>query len=64
MVVMKTDTNKDIQLIKETILKNIDAKFIYLFGSYAYGIPNENSDIDVYVVLPENTAILQRFTQK
>ena len=50
---MRTNTNKDIQLIIETILRNIDAKFIYLFGSYAYGIPNENSDIDIYVVLPD-----------
>jgi predicted nucleotidyltransferase len=53
MMVMETNTNKAIQLIKETILRNIDAKFIYLFGSYAYGIPNENSDIDIYVVLPD-----------
>ena len=45
--------NKDIELIKETILNNVDAKSIYLFGSYAYGTPNKNSDIDIYVVLPD-----------
>ena len=45
--------NRDIQLIKETILNNIDAKSIYLFGSYAYGVPGENSDIDIYTVLPD-----------
>ena len=45
--------NKDIQLIKEAILNNIDAKSIYLFGSYAYGTPSEKSDIDVYAVLPD-----------
>jgi len=45
--------NKDIQIIKETILNNIEVKSIYLFGSYAYGTPNENSDIDVYIVLPD-----------
>jgi predicted nucleotidyltransferase len=45
--------NRDIDLIKETILNYIDAKSIYLFGSYAYGTPNENSDIDVYTVLPD-----------
>jgi len=44
---------KDIQLITETILRNIEAKCIYLFGSYAYGTPNENSDIDIYAVLPD-----------
>jgi predicted nucleotidyltransferase len=36
----KVDFNKDIQLIKEAILNNIEVKYIYLFGSYAYGKPN------------------------
>jgi predicted nucleotidyltransferase len=45
--------DRDIQLIKETILNNVDAKSIYLFGSYAYGNPSEKSDIDVYTVLPD-----------
>ena len=43
----------DIQTIIEAILTNIDPKFIYLFGSYAYGTPDKYSDIDVYVVLPD-----------
>jgi predicted nucleotidyltransferase len=33
--------------IKESILKYVLAKYIYLFGSYAYGSPNEKSDIDL-----------------
>jgi predicted nucleotidyltransferase len=40
--------------IKETILKYVPAKYIYLFGSYAYGEPHEYSDIDVYVITPDN----------
>ena len=32
--------------IKESILKYVPAKYIYLFGSYAYGNPTEKSDID------------------
>jgi len=43
-----------INIIKESILKNVQAKFIYLFGSYAYGKPNEKSDIDIYIVIPDN----------
>jgi len=43
----------DIQLITEAILNNIEVKSIYLFGSYAYGTPTENSDIDIYAVLPD-----------
>jgi predicted nucleotidyltransferase len=30
---------------------------VFLFGSYAYGTPNENSDLDVYVVLKDETPI-------
>ena len=40
--------------IKEVILKNVNAKYIYLFGSYAYGIPTDKSDIDIYIVIPDN----------
>jgi predicted nucleotidyltransferase len=40
--------------IKESIIKFVPAKYIYLFGSYAYGNPTEESDIDIYVVIPDN----------
>jgi len=39
--------------IKESILKYVPAKYIYLFGSYAYGSPTEKSDIDIYIVTPD-----------
>jgi len=42
-----------IDAIRESILKYVSAKYIYLFGSYAYGTPTENSDIDIYAVLPD-----------
>ena len=43
-----------IETIKESILKNVPAKYIYLFASYAYGNPTEKSDIDIYLVIPDN----------
>jgi len=43
-----------IDIIKESILKNVPAKYIYMFGSYAYGNPTEKSDIDIYLVIPDN----------
>jgi predicted nucleotidyltransferase len=43
-----------INTIKDVILKNVNAKYIYLFGSYAYGIPTDKSDIDIYIVIPDN----------
>lgn len=36
--------------LSKIIAKEILAKQIYLFGSYAYGAPNDDSDIDLYVV--------------
>ena len=41
--------------IRESVLKFVPAKYIYLFGSYAYGNPTEESDIDIYVVTPDDT---------
>jgi predicted nucleotidyltransferase len=41
--------------IKTAILKYVAAKKIYLFGSYAYGLPTSKSDIDIYTVVPDNT---------
>ena len=45
---------EQIDSIKESILKFVPAKYIYLFGSYAYGNPTEKSDIDIYIVTPDN----------
>ena len=43
-----------INIIKESILKNVSVKYIYLFGSHAYGKPTDKSDIDIYIVLPDD----------
>jgi predicted nucleotidyltransferase len=49
------DTFEDrISNIKESVLKYVPAKYIYLFGSYAYGNPTKDSDIDIYVVTPDD----------
>ena len=43
----------DIETVKLEIierLKPLNPDKIILFGSYAYGTPNEDSDIDLYVV--------------
>jgi len=41
--------------IKDSILKFVPARYIYLFGSHAYGNPTEESDIDIYIVTPDDT---------
>ncbi len=43
----------DIEKLKKEIverLKPLNPNKIILFGSYAYGKPNEDSDIDLYIV--------------
>ena len=40
--------NKYVQTLRD---KNIDFHSLYLFGSYAYGTPNEDSDIDMKPIL-------------
>jgi predicted nucleotidyltransferase len=55
MVYTKTMTipADTLNTIRESVLKFVPAKYIYLFGSYAYGNPTEKSDIDIYVVTPD-----------
>jgi predicted nucleotidyltransferase len=46
-----------IPLIPDMIFKEIDREEIekiYLFGSYAYGEPDEDSDVDVCVIIGNN----------
>jgi predicted nucleotidyltransferase len=43
-----------IENIKDSILNFVPARCIYLFCSHAYGNPTEKSDIDVYVVTPDD----------
>jgi predicted nucleotidyltransferase len=49
-----------IENITNSILKFVPAKNIYLFGSHAYGEPTEKSDIDVYIVTPDD---IQNFSE-
>jgi predicted nucleotidyltransferase len=41
--------------VKEAVLRAVpDTEAIYLFGSYANGIPGEDSDLDIYVIVPDS----------
>jgi predicted nucleotidyltransferase len=48
------DLSEKVDIIKNSILKFVPARYIFLFGSYAYGNPTEKSDIDIYIVTPDN----------
>ena len=49
--------NESIITIKDSILSTVgdDCEKIILFGSYAYGKPDNNSDYDFFVVLKDGT---------
>lgn len=46
-----------VESVKDEILENLrelDPVKVILFGSYAYGIPDQDSDIDLYVVTKDD----------
>ena len=51
--------NEEIPKIKNIILETLGetCEKIILFGSYAYGTPREESDIDIYVVLKDGSKL-------
>ncbi|MDR2546218.1 MAG: nucleotidyltransferase domain-containing protein [Lachnospiraceae bacterium] len=50
-------TNEEILKIKDRIIATVDVEKLYLFGSYAYGTPNSDSDYDFYMVIPNNSGM-------
>ena len=51
---MEQHVQRELDIIKNWILHTVPAEAIYLFGSYAYGTPTEDSDLDIYVVVPDS----------
>jgi predicted nucleotidyltransferase len=50
---MEQHIQRELDIIKDGILETVPAEAIFLFGSYAYGTPGEDSDLDIYVVVPD-----------
>jgi len=55
---MDANFQQDIEIIKESVLQAVSAEAIYLFGSHAYGSPDKESDIDIFVIVPDGTTEL------
>lgn len=47
----------ELQTIIDTIIGIVPVEQIYLFGSYATGIPHADSDLDIFVVIKEDADI-------
>jgi len=50
---MDAAVQAEVDKLKEIIVNAIPVEQIYLFGSYAYGTPRRDSDLDFYVVLKD-----------
>jgi len=63
---------KNIETLKKEIVKRlrpVDPESVILFGSHAYGEPDEDSDIDLYVVtrddfIPQNYHAKRKIVRK
>ena len=45
---------EELDKLKELIIHTAPVEQIWLFGSYAYGTPHKDSDLDLYVVLKDD----------
>ena len=53
-LIMNKEVQAELDLLKDLIINAVPVEQIYLFGSYAYGTPHKDSDLDLYVVLKDN----------
>ena len=54
---MEKRVRDELNNLKDIIIKTIPVGKIFLFGSYAGGKPNIDSDLDIYVVMSDNAKI-------
>ena len=51
---------KDIRAFSRRIAERFKPRRIILFGSYAYGKPTEDSDVDLFVIMPPHSRELEK----
>lgn len=56
-------TQSQIQQVSDEIARKFQPERIILFGSYAYGTPTEDSDVDLLVVMPFEERRAKKATQ-
>lgn len=54
---MEKRIQEELNILKDIIVDTVPVEQIFLFGSYASGIPHTESDLDIYVVISENADI-------
>ena len=51
---MEERIRDELSIIKDIIVNTVPVKRMFLFGSHAYGTPDAQSDLDIYVVLADD----------
>jgi predicted nucleotidyltransferase len=54
---MEKRIQDELNILKDIIVETVPVEQIFLFGSYANGTPHVDSDLDLFVVMPENADI-------
>jgi predicted nucleotidyltransferase len=54
----KEKIQKELAFVIQAIVKTTPIEKIFLFGSWAYGEPKADSDIDIYLIVPDNDSDL------
>ena len=62
-MIKDTMTRKLISEIVEKIKKDYQPEKIILYGSYAYGHPTEDSDVDLFIVKDTDKRRVERFVE-
>lgn len=51
---METRVSEQFRLLKNTLKEKFGTKQVFIFGSYAYGEPDQDSDIDLCIITDLN----------
>ena len=54
---MEQRIREELNMLRDAIVRSVPVERIYLFGSYASGTPHADSDLDLYVVMPEDADV-------
>ncbi len=60
---MNAETKKILEQIKNRLIELYNPKYIYLFGSHAWGTPGKDSDIDLFIVVEKSNLSMPERTR-
>jgi predicted nucleotidyltransferase len=55
--IVEAAVQAELDMLRDIIINTIPVEQIILFGSYAYGTPHKDSDLDLYVVMKDEVSM-------